>query len=383
MKILQLISSAGFFGAENVVLELGIGLDSLNVRNTIGIFENSQNPHIEIAQRAGANSINIKLFPCNGRLDLRTVCEIKRFIEDNKIDVIHSHGSKTNVYGILVSKWLRKPVVTTCHGWIDNVIVPLPKSYFGRTIWKSYNKIDKLILPKFNKVVAVSENIEKELLRNNVERGKISIIFNGINIKKYHGYKKDVRNEFGISEKMKVIGVVARFTAEKGLFNLLKAARKVLEYSPSIIFLFVGDGPLRKDLEERCIALGIKEKVIFTGQRSDMPEIYSTMDIFVLPSFTEGLPLVLLEAMAAMRSIVATKVGAIPRVIEDRKEGMLIQPGNINELRDALLCLLKNDEYSKELSHNAFNRVVQEFSSQKMCSSYIEIYEEVLKKKIK
>jgi len=368
MKILQLISSIGFFGAENVVLELSRELSSLEgIDNVIGVFENSQNSHTEIAQYAKADSLKTMIFKCNGKVDFETLFVIKKFIKNEKIDIIHTHGYKSNIYGFVVAKMLKKPIMSTCHNWIANDFKT-----------KAYYLLDKFILSKFNKIVAVSEDIRDELLRNKVKKDKISLIYNGINIDKFNNDNNDLKREFNIGKKIKVIGIVARFTAEKGLSNLLHAAQKASQLFPDCVFLFVGDGPLRDDLVKKSVELGIKEKVIFTGLRSDIPEIYSTIDIFVLPSLKEGLPIVLLEAMAAKKSIITTNVGAIPKVIENKKEGILISPNNISALTEALICLLKDEELSKELSLNAYNKVTRGFSSKMMCAKYIGIYEEIL-----
>lgn len=371
MKILQLISSAGFFGAESVVLELSKELNSQNIENIIGVFENFQNPHAEIAQYAKENNLKATVFECNGKVDLKTLYDIKRFIKKNEIDIIHTHGYKSNIYGILIAKILKKPIISTCHNWISDDLKT-----------KTYYRIDKFMLPKFNEIIAVSDEIENELLRNKVQKNKITLIFNGINISKFSNNNRDVKSEFNISNGTKIIGTIARFTPEKGLFNFLQAAKEISNSFPDVIFMFVGDGPLREDLAKKTVELGIREKVIFTGIRNDMPEVYNTIDIFVLPSLKEGLPMVLLEAMAAKKPVIATKVGAIPKVIEDKKEGILTSPDSVEELKDAITYLLKNKEFSEKLSKNAYDKVSREFSSKIMCERYLEIYKEVIQNKI-
>jgi glycosyltransferase involved in cell wall biosynthesis len=127
---------------------------------------------------------------------------------------------------------------------------------------------------------------------------------------------------------------------EKGHIYLLEAARQILDVVKDLKFLIIGDGPLRKALEEKSEELGIQKDVIFMGQRKDIPELLTAMDIFVLPSIKEGLPVALLEAMAAKRPVVATRVGAIPRVIESKDIGILVEPKDISGLRDALASLI-------------------------------------------
>jgi glycosyltransferase involved in cell wall biosynthesis len=368
MKILQLISSAGFFGAENVVFELSRGLSSNNIENIIGVFENLQNPHIELVQKSKENNIEVKNFKCNGKIDIKTIYHIREFVKKNGVDILQSHGYKSNIYGFIVGKMLRKPTVSTCHNWIADDLKT-----------KTYYRLDKYILSKFDKVIAVSEAIGTELLKNKVRKDRISLIYNGININRFDNKNGNLRDEFNISNKTMIIGTVARFTPEKGLFNLLLAAKEVMKAFSDVIFMFVGEGPLQDDLVKKTIELEIRERVIFTGMRSDMPEIYSTMDIFVLPSLKEGLPMVLLEAMAAKKPVIATKVGAVPTVVENMKDGIVITPGSIDELKHVMISLLENEELSKRLAENAFKKVLGNFSSKAMCDKYLEIYEEVVR----
>jgi glycosyltransferase involved in cell wall biosynthesis len=144
-----------------------------------------------------------------------------------------------------------------------------------------------------------------------------------------------------------------------------------------IKFLVIGDGPLRRALEEKSEELGIKKHVIFAGQRKDIPELLTAMDIFVLPSIKEGLPMALLEAMAAKRPVIATKVGAIPKVIENTEIGILIEPKDILGLRDAMMSLIDDPEKMGLLARRGFERVYTDFSSDEMSKHYLELYKEI------
>lgn len=370
MKILQLISSAGFFGAENVVLELSRELDCLNIKNTIGVFENSQNPHIEIALNAGKHNLKTEVFKCRGRVDVKTILDIKRFVQAKDIDIIHTHGYKSDIYGLIVAKLLKKPVMSTIHNWTPYNLVS-----------RIYCHMEKVLLRNFNMTVAVAEDIRDELLRINVREDKIALIFNGVKTNKFDGCKKDLREEFNIDNNTKIVGTVGRLVEDKGLFNLLNAASEISNTFENVRFMIVGDGPLRGELEKKSIELGIAEKVIFTGLRNDVPEVYSTFDIFALPSLKEGLPMVLLEAMASKKPIVATTVGAIPRVIANTKDGILANPGDVCGLKAAIISLLQDERLSRTLAYSAYRKVIEEFSSSAMCAKYVCIYERLLNSK--
>lgn len=373
MKILQLISSTGFFGAENVVLELSRELASRQIENIIGVFDNSHNPHCELIRHAQEIYLKTKVFKCDGRVDVRTLYDITRFVKRNQIDILHAHGYKSNIYGFIASKLSGKPIVSTCHNWIADDFKT-----------KMYYVLDKGLLHNFDRVVAVSDDIRHELLGMKVESGKIFCIPNGISIGRYaannnNGCYKKLRQEFNISENAKIIGTVARFTPEKGLLNLLCAAKEISREFRSIFFMLVGDGPLRDYLKRETVRLGIEDKVIFTGIRSDMPQVYSVMDIFVLPSLKEGVPMVLLEAMAAKRPVIATQVGAVPKIVENGKNGLLVLPDDHSALKEAMMLLLKDTELTKRIALNGYLRVSNDFSSAKMCGRYMDIYNKVMR----
>jgi len=369
MLILHLISSYGFFGAENLVLNLNLYISSLNneIDSYILVFKNSQNPHIELAEYASKHGIKSFIIDCKGRFDYSFLSKLVILIKSNKINILHSHGYKSNFYGFLASKICNIPIISTCHNWIAKDL---------RT--RFYYKIDKFLLPRFDKIIAVSDEIKQELLRIGTNPEKVCLIHNGINTKSFSNILSNIKADFNLNPDSLIIGSVARFTEEKGLENILYVAKKILKENKNIYFMLVGDGPLKNSLIQKSKELQIYDHMIFTGQRSDMPEVYNTFDIFVLPSLKEGLPMVILEAMASKKPIVASSVGAIPDVIEDGKSGLLVPPGNINSLYQALKQLINNPSLRNYLGENAFERVKNNFSTEKMCDEYIKIYNEVL-----
>ncbi len=369
MKILHLISSSGLFGAERVVIELSKSLkQAYNFHPIVGVIKNAYNPHIEIAEEAKANHIDSVIFPCKGQFDLKLVILLRDYIKNNKVDIIHCHGYKSNFYGLLSAK-NKLPLVSTNHNWL---------THHWRL--KIYCFLDAFWMRYFDHIVAVSDEIKKDMLKYKIPKEKISVIDNGINIDRFNReiLTEGIKKGLGLNGNVKVIGTIGSLKFEKGHIYLLRAAKEILGIVKNVKFLIVGDGPLRKQLVDETRKLLIEDNIIFTGHRNDIPEILSIMDIFVLSSVKEGLPMVLLEAMAAKKPVIATRVGAIPKVIEDKKDGILINPGNVPELKDAIGCLLTDREFSKGLSRNAYNKVIQEFSSSAMCAKYLEIYKYVL-----
>ncbi len=372
LRILQLISSTGFFGAENVVVQLSKELSQAGLKLHVGVFRNRQNPHTEVADRAEELSLKAKVFPCNGRFDPRAMLQIRKFIKGKRIDLIHCHGYKANFYALMAASFTRLPLITTCHNWIGSGFK-----------MKFYERLDKIILRRFNKIIAVSDEIKEEILDSRIPKSKVSVINNGIDLSRFKGIRKtNIREEFKIAPRNKIVGTIGRLTKEKGHIYLLQVAKEVSKKFLDTTFLIVGDGILREKLMEQAKAMGLEDKVIFTGFRKDIPEILSLMDVFVLPSLIEGLPMVLLEAMAARKPIVATSVGEIPKILEQGKLGVLVKPKDVRALADAIISILRaNNGKINRITQNSYNKVRDDYSSTKMAERYLEVYQEILRNK--
>lgn len=366
---MHIISSTGLFGAERVVIELLSAFTHEDIDAFLGILENRSNAHLIIAEEAMKYITNVNIFPCNGKMDIKTILSLRKFIEINKIDVIHSHGYKANFYGVmaLVSKEI--PHVATCHNWLST-----------NHKMKLYEWIDKKMLNKFDKIVAVSDDVERKILRSGVNRDKVLKIKNGINTEKYseQNARSSIRAEFGIKDQSILIGSIGRLDRNKGLDYLIKAAKKLITEFNNLLFMIVGDGSSKQELLDEVDELGMRERIIFTGFRNDIPSILSAIDIFVLPSLMEGLPMVLLEAMASEKPIVATRVGDIPLVLKNNESGILINQRDEDELAAAIRFLVENKSYSRFIAEKGLERVRNEYSSKQMARRYREVYNDVL-----
>ncbi len=373
MKILHLISSSSLFGAERVVIELSKSLkNTYDCHPIVGIIKNAYNPHIEVAEEAKANHIDSVIFPCRGQFDLKLISLIRKYIKNNKIDIIHCHGYKSNFYGLLSAK-NKLPLVTTNHNWL---------THHWRL--KIYCFLDGLWIRYFDRIVAVSDDIKKDMLRYRIPEKKIIVIDNGIDIERFSSEisTENIKEEFGINGNIKVIGTIGSLKIEKGHIYLLKGAKEIIKKYKDIKFFIIGDGPLRKQLEDEAKNLGIEKNVIFTGLRNDVPELLSIMDVFVLPSIKEGLPMVLLEAMAAKKPVVATRVGAVPKVIENDENGILIGPKDVSGLEKAIITLINNKEKAHDLAFKGYTKVKKYFSSENMCRRYLNLYQELIFKRL-
>jgi len=372
MNIMHLRSSGGFFGAEGVIIGLANKLEQTHYNNFIVVIDNVKNSHTELVSEAKKSGLRSESVPCRGRFDIRTISAIRSLVRKYKINVLHCHDYKANLYGFLASRFLGVKLVATNHLWTSET-----------AILRLYESIDAIMMNFFNMVVAVSDEVAAQLRPALLfNRQKIAVIYNGIDFDKYtpdnNGEK--IRNEFKLDKATRIIGSVGRLSPQKGFGYLLGAARKVIEKMPKTVFLIVGDGDLIDELKNKAEDLGIRDNVIFTGKRSDMADIYAAMDIFVLSSLREGLPLVILEALAMKKPVIATDVGGVSGVISDQESGILVKPGDIDGLSGAISQLLIDENRADKLTTNGNRFVMENFSAKKMAEQYGKLYEEVVKR---
>ena len=166
---------------------------------------------------------------------------------------------------------------------------------------------------------------------------------------------------------------------EKGHIYLIKAFKIIISDYPNTKLLIVGNGELIQNLKSQVTSLQLEDKVVFTGMRTDIPEILSIMDIFVLPSLIEAMPMVLLEAMASKKTIIATNVGSVSRIIRNNETGILINPADIDSLAKGIIYFFKNNSDGNTMVNNAYNLVKSTFSANTMAQSYLKLYSSLLK----
>lgn len=367
LRVLQLISSGGFYGAENMVLNLAKALPSSNCTAVVCAFRNSRNPHTEIVEQAQRKQLTTEVVLCSGRLDLKAIRQIRKLIYRHGIDAVHAHGFKAQFYGAMAARGLRVGLVTTYHS-------KRPDRGFRL---RCYDAVNRLLLFRFNKVVAVSEQIEQSLQQHGVPREKLITIGNGVEIEAF--LPRQTCAPRGLQRACgPVIGLVGRLIPEKGHCYLLQSAATVLGRFPEACFLFVGTGPELGNLEALTCSLGLKDRVAFRGFEADMPAIYSEIDVVVLPSLTEGLPMTLIEAMTAKRPVIATDVGDIPKLVRNGETGLLVKPRDVGDLSGAILRLLSEPEYAAGLAANGQRLAVEKFSSQEMARCYTTAYSQAL-----
>lgn len=287
-------------------------------------------------------------------------------------DVVHTHKYKDSIIGSIVARCMGIPhVVRVVHG------MPEPFQGLRNAKMVGYTIADRFVSGWLvDKVIAVSAEI-KEALGRLYGPDRVVCIHNGIDLEKVRvtTQRADTRKEWDIDEKAVLIGTVGRLVPVKGQAVLLEAFRILFQsYRNNVVLIFVGDGPLRGQLEAEANRMGLGQSVIFSGHQEQSYDFINMIDVFVLPSLHEGMPMVLLEAFALCRPVVASRVGGIPEVVSHGYSGVLVSPTNADDLATAIKSLIEDPSGAAALGIAGRSQVESEFSANLMAARTAEMY---------
>jgi glycosyltransferase involved in cell wall biosynthesis len=273
--------------------------------------------------------------PDRGPFDWRVVPILVDICRHERVQIWHGHDYKSNLLGLVVSKFRPMRLVTTAHGWVQHTFrTPL---YYG---------IDRFCLRYYEKVFCVSPDLHMRCRRAGVPADRCELLENGIDLDEYSRLQNivEAKRALGFDPRRYLVGAVGRLSAEKGYDVLIRAAARLLRSGLNLELVIVGEGGAKKALQNLAAELACSANVHFVGYQSDTCRWYEAMDVFALSSLREGLPNVLLEAMALEVPVVATRIAGIPRLIDSEHNGLLIEPNAVTELADALTRLLGSPE---------------------------------------
>ncbi len=280
---------------------------------------------------------------------------IHSLLKDGSYDLVHTHGYFADIVGIPAAKRLRIPRISTCHGFISNNLK-----------YKFYNACDLIALRFSNNIISVSHGIKSTLMKSGIKDSQITVIRNAVN-GNYHGAfyalnRQKIRKLYGIGGKEFVVGYIGRLSEEKGIRYLIEACSRLNELDLPTKVLIIGEGPQKQELQDLTIEKSMDHNVFFTGFQRDIENWLPAMDIFVLPSLTEGTPMALLEAMAFGIPVVASAVGDVPQVVDSERNGILVNPGKPGEINNAIQLLYKNETMRKRFSAEAQEKIKEKYN---------------------
>jgi glycosyltransferase involved in cell wall biosynthesis len=375
IKILLVIDGILFGGGARVFLQLAEGLINRGHRVFVACV-----PDGELAPLLKASGIELLPVNFKSKNILCVINQLHAHLCDKSIDVVNSQGGRVDFYARMAARML-KPKVK-----IVNTVAVLVEGYDVNLFKKfAYVVLDRFAKRFVDRFIVVSNVLRKTLVSNyGIASDKVFKIYNGIELSEYHpDYSgesfKSVRKEYNIGEEVCLIGAVGRMVWQKGFKYLIESIPTIIETLPQSKILIVGDGPLLDGLKTLSERLKVEKNIIFTGFRSDIKEILSAVDLFVVPSILEGFPVVTLEAMAMAKPIVATNIDGITEQITDGVNGVLVPPKDPSALAKAIIKVINDKELARTMGSSARKKVEQEFSVEKMVAETEKVYLSLLK----
>lgn len=369
-NVLHLIDSGGMYGAEKVVLTLLKVLQDSQYPGILGCIRENGNERIQIASEAEKEGIPVQYFTMSRGFNLSGLQSIRKFIEDQGLNLVHSHGYKPNIFLSLLPGRNFK-AVSTVHGWA--------KQSAGMK-GKFYEFLDGAALKRMDRVIAVSRAVMEDMIRCGLKKDGIDLIYNGIElVPKLSSFDRfSIRQKHGISRDTFIIGAVGRLAKVKGHIYLVEAMPSILEVIPDCKLFIAGDGPLKEDLETLIDKLGITNHVKLFGYVKEIWAFLEMIDLFAMPSLSEGLPLSLLEAVASGKLILASGVGGIPEVVHSLDFGRLVPPAHAPSIAKAVRDIFCDRNRMQKASSVYRKLILDRFSSTEMAKHYLSVYSSLM-----
>jgi len=362
-------------GVEKVILELSKKL--VDSGNEVCVLTLNTTNLKKIENFQGIQIIRVKAYDLTKIIGLQSAIslnlwsESKKLIKEFQPDIVHLHNRFffTTLIGIFLRKRFHFPTVITIHlGTIEYL-----KGIKGYFIKKIEKLMIRLINNNSNVVTAVSYSVKDNGIKLGININKCIVIPNGVDLS-FFKMKRTFR-----SKPRKII-FIGRLLANKGPHILVKSAKLIIKKIPDVQFFIVGDGPLRGNIEQYCKKNNLTKNIKFLGKVEDIREIMKEGDVYVRPSYLDGMPLGVLEAMAAELPVIATNIAGTVEIIQHGKTGHLIRAGNVQELADAIIELLMNPSYMEKIAKNGLKFIQSKYDWADISTEYKKCYEEILSK---
>lgn len=389
-KVLHIIDSGGLYGAEVLLLNLMTEQVKMGLEPAIASIGEKNIEEKPIETEAIERGLNVKKFRMRSGPNYAGALKIIRFAQKEGFNIIHSHGYKGNIlFGLLPKKIRKLPIVATLHGWTSS-------DSFTRM--KMYEWLDAFSLKFIDAVVLVNKGMFSNPKLKSLNNIKFYIINNGIPIPdlQYNNSNDQPFNQsvtqqtqqtqrtqltnsldssiLDFCSKQYTIGSIGRLSEEKGYRYLIEAFNLLIQKGINSNLIIIGEGKERNFLERLIEKYRLTDRVLLPGYCFSARNYLTYLDIFVLPSLTEGLPITLLEAMQAKVPIVATRVGGIPDVLKNNIDALLVEPRDQENLAKSINLVFDNSKLGDRLVSRSYNKVMSEYTVEKMAMKYLEVY---------
>jgi len=365
IKILEAIRQGKVGGGETHVLALCLNLDKSQFEPVVLSF--TEGPMVEELRKRG---IKTKVIYTEKGFDYRVWNQVLEFIQSEKFDIIHAHGTRAMSNVFWAAKKVQLPLIYTVHGWSfhpdQNLLVRKIREFS-----------EMFLTSRADATICVSKSNENDGIKYlNLKRSRV--IYNSVDLDKFSPDKKfkDVRAELGILSNLTVIGYVVRMTVQKDPFTMIRAMKILADKTDDIVLLMVGEGDLKSDAIKLATELKIQNKVIFESFRSDIPDVLNAIDIYCLPSLWEGFPIGILETMAMKRSVVCSPVDGNIELVTNDETGILVGIRQPAKLAEALFSLHTDKIKRNLLAQRGYDHVKKNFGLSQLITKVQSVYKE-------
>jgi glycosyltransferase involved in cell wall biosynthesis len=367
IRLLKMLTNFHIGGTERQVANLALGLDSSRFDLHLACLRNSG----ELLQELESLPVPRPVFQIGHLYGFKTFWQairLVRYVRRNLIQVVHSYGFYPNVFAVPAARLAGASIVVASIR--DR----------GDVLTAGQRRLQKIVCKLADCVLVNAEAIRETLIAQGYRADKIVVIRNGIVFSRVAEPERGaaVREELGLPASAPLVIVFSRLNRMKGVEYFLDAVAILAERFPAVRFLIAGDGANRKELEERATLLGIAERVVFTGFRTDIPVLLSQASLSVLPSLSEGLSNSLLESMAAGVPVVAASVGGNPEIVEDGVSGRLVPPRDAAALAEAMSGFLRDPELAARFGEAGRRRVAELFSMERSVKEVECLYQRLV-----
>ena len=333
-------------------------------------FNLKNRPAGQFIEEARRGRLNLQLLQQRALIDPLLILQAYRVIKQHGVTLIQTHGYKSNVIGCILRVCCGVPWIGFAHGYTnDNLKVRL------------YNRIDQLVLRFADKVVTVSRSMKELLILSGVPEGKVRLVYNAVEsaVSPPSRTIEEMKQLYHLTAEKKIIGVVGRLSPEKGQMVFLKAMARVVSVYPDVMAFIIGDGQDRAVLQDYCEKNRLNNHILFTGYQEHLSDYYQMLDFLVLPSYSEGLPNTVLEAMSFGIPVLATAVGGLPEIIDEGiGNGVLVPPNDPDALVQRIGALLKDDSARQSIGLRGQHSLHPRFSPDERARKIISLYHELL-----
>ena len=378
-RILFVIENECFGGGERAFAQLINGLDRSRFEFYAACLTGQPGSEAFTGEISGAATvIGLDL---RRLVSLSAFSSLKRIIRENQIRLIHSQGPRADFYSRLAARAAGGTAI------VSTVATPVEEYNVGFARKAVYKALDRFAGSSVSRFIAVADHIARKLVSGRgLPAGKVTRIYNGVDAAEFlcrPDQGAEARAAYSIPADCFLAATFCRLSWEKGLFHFIEAAKKIADGGAlpagGIKYLVAGAGPLEADLKEKVESLCLNNNFVFPGFIEDVRPLLSAADVFVLPSFREGFPMSVIEAMTMAKPVIASNIEGINESVSDGESGLLVPPKNSAALADAIAALFKDRARAAEMGRRGREIAVAKFGLDKMIEAHEELYGELAK----